>query len=104
MDEKQLAQLISSGAVTIENRDAFFTNYDRTTQTNDEYSLKAEFWSGGGKVAVIHAHLEGQEAITKAHVKSDHNGRKYFDLDPTSTNAAYILGSAFGGNYRVVIS
>ncbi len=103
MNEQLLTQLISSGAVTIRNQDAFFTSFDRATQTNDEYSLKAEVWRGNEKIAVIHAHLEGPDAITKAHVKLDHNGRKYFDLSPISTNAAYILGSAFGGGYRVVL-
>jgi monoamine oxidase len=103
MNEAQLAQLISSGEVVIRNPDAFFTNQDRTTQINDEYSLKAEVFNvkGNNKIAVIHAHLEGQDAITKAHVKSDHNGAKLFDLAPLSKNAAYILGSAFGSGYKV---
>jgi hypothetical protein len=106
MNEKQLAELITSSQVTIRNQDAFFTNYDRKAQTNDEYSLKAEVFEGNVKIAVIHAHLEhleGQDAITKAHVKSDHNGTKLFDLSPQSTYAAIILGSAFGPNYKVVI-
>ena len=103
MDEKQLAGLISAGKVTIKNKDFFFTNLDRTTQTNDEYSLKAEVFEGNLKIAVIHAHLEGQDAITKAHVKSDHNGQKLFDLTPMSFNSGFILGSAFGSGYRVML-
>lgn len=101
MDEKELARLLSNGEVRIENTDFFFTNLDRTTQTNDEYSLKAEVFKGTQKIAVVHAHLEGQDAITKAHVKSDHNGQKLFDLKPTSLYAGIILGYAFGPGYKV---
>jgi hypothetical protein len=104
MNDQQLANLISSGEVTIRNQDAFFTNLDRATQLNDEYSLKAEVFKENNKIAVIHAHLEGPDAITKAHVKSDHNGAKLFDLSPVSSYAAYILGSAFGGGYKVMLS
>lgn len=103
MDEKQLAALLSGGEATIRNQDVFFTNYDRTSQANDEYSLKAEIFVGNGKIAVVHAHLEGPDAITKAHVKRDHHGAKLFDLDFLSTNAAYILGCAFGPNYKVLV-
>lgn len=102
MDEKQLAALLSGGEATIRNRDAFFTNYDRSSQANDEYSLKAEVFVGNEKIAVIHAHLEGPDAITKAHVKTDHHGAKLFDLNFLRTNAAYILANAFGPHYKVL--
>jgi hypothetical protein len=104
MNDKELAALLSSQEARIENRDAFFTNLDRTTQTNDEYSLKAEVLKGAIKIAVVHAHVEGQNnVITKAHLKSDHNGAKLFDLSPTSSYAAIILGYAFGPGYRVAL-
>lgn len=105
LTEHGLAQLISNQQVDFRNRTPFFTTQDRTTQTNDEYSLKVEVFdtTRNSKICVIHAHLEGPDAITKAHVKSDHFGAMWFDLNAMSTRAAYILGFAFPGPYKVML-
>jgi hypothetical protein len=105
LTEQRLVQLITSQQVYFANRTPFFTNQDRTTQANDEYSLKVEVIdkSSNSKKCVIHAHLEGPDAITKAHVKSDHFGTTWFNLNRMSTNAAIILGAAFPGPYKVTL-
>lgn len=104
MNEQQLATLLSNQQATVQNQDAFFTNYDRRAQINDEYGLKAEVIQNGIKIAVVHAHLErigSDDVITKAHVKSDHYGAKLFDLSPIGFNSGIILGYAFGPGYKV---
>ncbi len=76
---------------------------ERRRQTT-RYSLKAEVWQNGNKIAVIHAHVEDQQnVVTKAHVKSDHYGYKLFDLSPGSLYSGLILGYLVQGRYRVAL-
>lgn len=104
MDARAVARLLTDGLATVKNTDAFFTNQDRTTQSNDEYSLKAEIWVKGETQlrCVVHAHLEN-DAITKAHVKQSHYGNKLFDLNAMCHWSAIILAYALGswGSYKV---
>jgi len=104
LNERTLAGLLSGGEAQVLNHNFFFTVRDRATQINDEYSLKAEVWQNGNKIAVIHAHVEDQQnVVTKAHVKSDHYGFKLFDLSPDSMYSGLILGYLVQGRYRVAL-